>query len=135
MANVLYNPAKKKFLDADIDLLVDNIKAVLVDLADYTFNIADEFLSDIPVAGRVAISDNLDNKSTTNGVFDADNAVFALVSGDVSEAVVLFKDTGSPATSPLILYIDSATGLPITPNGANINLQWNDGANKIFALT
>jgi hypothetical protein len=60
--------------------------------------------------------------------------VFTAVSGDESEAIVLYKDSGAAATSPLICYIDTATGLAVTPNGADINVAWSDGASKIFAL-
>ena len=37
-------------------------------------------------------------------------------------------------TSPLIANIDVATGLPITPSGGDIIVQWDTGANKIFKL-
>lgn len=135
MPNALYTRAKKKLLDADIDLLVDDLKIVLVDAADYTVNLAtDEFLADIPAGGRVATSANLASKTTTGGVFDAEDVTFTAVTGDPCECYVLYKDTGVAATSPLIAYFDTATGLPITPNGADINLVFDSGANKIFAL-
>jgi hypothetical protein len=31
-------------------------------------------------------------------------------------------------------YIDAATGLPLTPNGGDVTIQWDNGANKIFKL-
>jgi hypothetical protein len=60
--------------------------------------------------------------------------VFSAVTGDQSEALVIYKDTGSAATSPLIAYIDTATGLPVTPNGADVTVTWDNGSNKIFKL-
>lgn len=135
MTAFIYDKARKKFADADIDLLLDTIKVVLVDLADYSPNAAtDEFLSDIPVAGRVKISGALTGKNTDAGVFDASDLLVTSVSGDEFEAVVSFKDTGDPATSPLIGYIDSGTGLPFTPVGTDIMIQWSSGADKIFKL-
>jgi len=135
MANAIYGIARKKFLDADIDLLADNIKVVLVDTATYTVDIdVDDFLDDIPVGERVATSGNFTTKTTTLGVFDADNITFSSVSGDVSEALVIYKDTGAAATSPLIAFIDSATGLPVTPNGGDITVTWDGGADKIFKI-
>lgn len=135
MSNALYDKGRQKFLEGDIHWLADTIKVVLVDLADYTPNLAtDEFLSDIPTAAQVAISPALSNKTSTAGVADADNVVFTSVTGDQSEALVIFKDTGTPSTSPLIAFIDSATGLPVTPNGGDIEVQWDNGANKIFKL-
>ncbi len=133
--NALYPKGKKKLLDADIDCLADNIKCVLVDLADYTYSAAHEFLSDVVAAGRVATSPNLAGKDTTDGVFDADDFTFAAVTGDESEALIYYKDTGVEATSPLILYLDTGiTGIPVTPNGGDINVQHDNGANKIFAI-
>ena len=135
MANALYDKGREKFLTGAISWTGDNIKAVIVDLADYTVNLAThEFLSDVPSGGRVATSPNLGGKTATNGVADATDAVFTAVTGDQAEAVIIYKDTGTAATSPLIAYIDSATGLPVTPNGGDITVTWDNGTNKIFKL-
>lgn len=135
MANGLYDKGRQKFLEGSIAWLTDDIKAVLVDAADYAVDLAnDEFLDDIPAGARVATSPNLTGKTSTAGVADADDATFSTVAGDESEALVLYKDTGVEGTSPLIAYIDTATGLPITPSGGDIIVQWDAGANKIFKL-
>ena len=44
------------------------------------------------------------------------------------------KDTGTSGTSPLIAIFDVATGLPVTPNGGDISLAFDDGSDKIFRL-
>jgi hypothetical protein len=135
MASALYDKARKAFLDGGIAMLTDNIKAVLVDNTDYTLDLAThQYLSDIAAGGRVATSGNLANKTTTAGVFDADDVTIAGVSGDQFEYIVLYKDTGTASTSPLICCIDTATGLPCTPNSGDITLQFDNGANKIFKL-
>jgi hypothetical protein len=55
------------------------------------------------------------------------------VTGDVSEALILFIDTGTPGTSRLIGFYDAGvTGLPVTPNGGDINVTVN--ASGWFAL-
>ena len=114
MANALYGLGRGHFLDANIDWSADNIKVVLADAADYTVTIdTDEFLSDVTAAGRVATSGNLASKTSTLGVADAADVTLSSVSGDVSEALVIYKDTGTSTTSNLIAYIDTATGLPI----------------------
>jgi len=59
---------------------------------------------------------------------------FTSVTGASIEAIVLYKDTGTDSTSPLIAFIDTATGLPITPNGGDIIVTWDNGPNKIFKL-
>lgn len=135
MANLLYSKAKQKFLGGDIDLEAMNIKVVLVNTDAYTINAAtDEFLSAITAGARIATSGNLTGKSITGGVFDADDVTLANVSGVESEAIVIYADSGSAATSPLIAYIDTGTGLPITPNGGDIVLQFSGSTTKIFSL-
>lgn len=135
MASALYDKGREGFLDGSIDWDTNNIKAALLDGADYTPNMAtDDNLDDIPGAAIVATSSNLAGKSVTNGVADADDVVFTSVSGDPCEYVLLYKDTGVASTSRLIGLIDTATGLPVTPNGGNITVAWSNGANKIFKL-
>lgn len=124
MANVMYTPVKKLFLDGDVDLLVDTIKVTLVDAADYTFSAAHDYIDDVPAGARVATA-TLGSKTTTSGIFDAADATFTSVTGDVSEALVIWKDTGVEATSCVIAYIDTASGLPVTPVGTNILVTWN----------
>lgn len=136
MANKLYDKAREAFANGDIDLLNDTIKVVLIDTADYTVDLANhDFLDDIPAAARVGTPVALTNKSTTAGVFDADDVTFTSVTGDICEALVIYQDTGVEATSRLIAYIDTATsGLPVTPNGGDIVITWDNGSNRIFKL-
>jgi hypothetical protein len=134
MANVLYASFKQLLLGGDIDLENHDIKVVLVDTADYTYSAAHDFLDDVPAGARVATSSNLGSKTITSGVFDAADVTFSTVTGDQSEALIIYRDTGVASTSPLIAYIDTATGLPVTPNGGNITVSWDSGASKIFAL-
>lgn len=132
MASALYPAFKAALLAADLDVLADNIKVVLVDTADYTYSAAHDFLDDVPAGARVATSGNLASKTATGGVFDAADVTLTAVTGDPSEALIIYKDTGSAATSNLIAYIDSATGLPVTPNSGDVTISWN--ASGIFAL-
>ncbi len=134
MASVLYPKAKEKFATGALSWTADTIKGVLIDLADYTYNAAHEFMTDVPGAARVGTAQTLAGKSATNGVQDANDITLPGVTGDPCEAILLYKDTGADATSPLIALIDTATGLPVTPNGGNITITWDNGANKIFAL-
>jgi hypothetical protein len=126
MANALYDLGRESFLKGEISWSGDNIKTVLVDTATYTANLAtDQFLSDIPVGERVATSANLASKTTVAGAADAADVTFTAVTGDQSEALVIYQDTGTATTSRLIAYIDTATGLPVTPNGGDIQVQWS----------
>jgi hypothetical protein len=135
MANVLYDKGRQGFLDGSIDWDTDDIRAILIDTADYTVNLAThDNLDDIPGAARVAVSGALAGKTVTDGVADANDVTFSAVSGDECEAIVLYKHTGTESTSRLIAYIDTASGLPVTPNGGDIEVQWADGDDKIFRL-
>ena len=135
MANALFTFYKEQMLGADCDL-DDSIKLIFVDHADDTPVAAtDDFLDDITAPARVATSGALASKTKTGGVFDAADTVLTSVTGDPFESIVLFNDTpGTEATKDLILFLDTATGLPTTPNGADITVAWDNGANKIFAL-
>lgn len=135
MANRLYDKGRQKFLEGSIAFLTDDIKIILVDAADYTVDSAlHDFLDDVPAGARVATSANLSGKTSTDGVADANDVTLTGVTGDESELILVYKDSGVEATSPLIAVYDTATNLPITPNGGDITVQWDSGANKMFKL-
>ncbi|MBX9914087.1 MAG: hypothetical protein K2Y25_09320 [Pseudomonadaceae bacterium] len=135
MANTLYDKARQRYLEGQFNMLSDTIKVILVDTAAYTPNFtAHEFLSDISGSARITTPVTMTSKATAGGAFDAADVTFTSVSGASIETIVIYKDTGTEATSPLIAYIDTATGLPITPNGGDIIVTWDNGANKIFKV-
>jgi hypothetical protein len=135
MANALYGLGREAFLGGDLDWDANNVKLYLIDNADYTVAIdTHDFADDVATAAKVATSGNFANKTKTLGVSDADDIVLSTVSGDPSESIIIWQDSGAQATSRLIAYIDTATGLPVTPNGGDITIQWDSGANKIFKL-
>jgi hypothetical protein len=132
VANLLYPKGKEAFLSGAIDLTTNDIRAVLVDTGTYTYNAAHDAYNDL--SGVVGSESGVfGSKTVTDGVFDAADIAFTAVTGSEAEALVIFQDTGNPATDRLIAYIDTvAAGLPVTPNGGNINVTWN--ASGIFAL-
>lgn len=133
--NLLYDRGRQSFLEGGIAWLTDNIKAILIDTGTYTPNFTtDQFRSDIPGGAQVSTSPNFTSKTSTAGVADADDITFTAVPATSVEAVVLFQDTGTAATSRLIAYLDSVTGLPATTNGGDVIIQWSNGPNKIFKL-
>ncbi len=135
MANALFDKARQRFLEGQFNWLTDTIKAVLVDTGTYTPNLsAHEFLSDIGTGARISTSGAFTGKATTGGAADANDITFTTVTGASIEAIVLYRDTGVDSTSPLIAFIDTATGLPITPNGGDIIVTWDNGPNRIFKL-
>ena len=133
MANALYPKAKESFINAHINMSANTITIALVDTGVYTYSTSHQFRSDVSNSAVIA-STALSNKTVANGVFDADDATFTSVTGANCEALLIFQDTGVQSTSRLIAYIDSATGLPILPNGGDITVVFSSGASKIFAL-
>lgn len=132
MANALYGLGRESFLKGDTDW-DGNIKLQFQDSGVYTLLIdADDFEDDL--AAEIAISGNFSSKTTTLGTADAADETLSSVSGNEFEYIVIYEDSGTPATSPLICCIDTATGLPCTPNGGDIIVQWDSGADKIFTL-
>ncbi|MGI9293519.1 MAG: hypothetical protein ACR2PS_06005 [Pseudomonadales bacterium] len=138
MANVIYPKFKEACIGggANTDLSTVDVRFALVDGADYTYSAAHEFLTSVPAGGRVALTTaGVGSKSVTDGVFDAADITWSSVTGDESEIIIGYVHTGSDATARLIFYLDTGvTGLPVTPNGGDINCAWDGGANKIFAL-
>jgi hypothetical protein len=129
VASALYPDFKEALLTAGLDLESDDIRAILVDTADYTYSAAHNFLDDVAAGSRVAVSSALASKTITDGVFDAADKTLTAVTGDPFEAIILYKHTGTESTSNLIAYID---GLSVTPNGGDIVIQWSGSG--IFAL-
>lgn len=134
MSNALYVKGAEKLLSGSVDLSSATIKAALLKNT-YAQNLStDEFYSDIS-ANVAGTPQALGSKTVTGGKFDAADPTFtAVTAGDTLEAVVLYKDTGNPATSPLLAYIDTITGFPLATNGGDITPQWDNGTYKIFSL-
>lgn len=112
MANTLYDYARQRFLEAQINWMTDTIKVILVDTGAYTPQTAvHQYLADIPISARIAGPVTLTAKATTGGAADGADVTFTSVTGSSIEAIVIYADSGSEATSPLIAFIDTATGL------------------------
>jgi hypothetical protein len=133
MSNALYSKAKEAFLNGSINMVANTIVISLVDTGVYTYSASHQFRNEVSNSAVIS-SATLANKTITNGVFDADDATFSSVTGANCEALLIFQDTGIQTTSRLIAFIDSATGLPILPNGGDISVAFSSGASKIFAL-
>lgn len=131
----MYAKALQGFLGGDIDWDANDIRIILVSSAYTPNGTTDQFLSAVATgATRVAVSSSLANKTTTNGTADADDVTLTAVTGSAVQAILIYQHTGTDATARLICYIDTATGLPVTPNGGDITVQWDNGSNKIFTL-
>lgn len=132
MANVGYPLGMKAMLDALVDYDDDTIQVALIDTETVSYNAGHQYYSSVQ-SGVVGSPGTIANTSTTGGVFDGDDVTLTDVEGDPAAALVIFKSTGSAASSPLLWWIDTGvTGLPVTPNGGDITIQWD--ADGIFEL-
>jgi hypothetical protein len=118
-------------LNKEHNLDTDFIKATLIDSADESYTSTDDTYvagaNGIADAAKVAVSGTLANSTIALGVFDTDNFTWTAVSGDVSEAILLWNDTPTtPTADPIIAWYDTGmTGMPVTPNSGDINVTVN----------
>jgi len=142
MASRMYGLAKQSLLSQSpsIDLDTDTIKIALVGsgYAPNTATNGDQYYSVIGTHAQ-GTPQTLGSKTVTGGTFDAADVTFTAVATNANQItqLVIFKEIATAANStwPLICVIDSASaGLPITPNGGDITVSFDNGTNKIFRL-
>lgn len=126
MANKIYPKYKAAAMSggANVNLLSLNVKLIMIDLGTYTYSDAHEFLSDIVSGSQIGFSGNLASKSVSaGGAFQSANGRFDAITGVSVEALIMFVDTGVPATSRLVAFFDTGiTGIPVTPAGTSYNI-------------
>lgn len=140
MANALFDPGREGFLTGEIDWDTAVIKAALV--RGYTFSAAHKFVSEVTGAGGtlVATSGALASKSVTNGVADAADVTYtAVASGAAITSIIIFQSSAvtggadvAATAQRLIAYLDTGTGLPVTPNGGDITVAWSNTAGTLI---
>lgn len=138
MSNQLYPKWKEAIIQGSANSALNGsgttgVYAALVDTGTYTYNAAHEFYSSL--SGIVGTPVEIGaTKSYTNGVFDGADVTLTAVSGSTAEAIVLYvQNAGANTTWRLVAYLDTGvTGLPVTPNGGDINVSWS--VSGIFAL-
>jgi hypothetical protein len=136
MANFVYDTGKNQFAKALTDPIAATLKVMLLKSTHTPNQGGHHFVSDI-VADEISVGGYARQTLTTKSVVEddvnhfaflkADPVIFtALVAGQTVGAAVLFRDTGSAATSPLLAYYDVAD----TPtNGGDQTINWNSDAN------
>jgi hypothetical protein len=136
MANSWYDAGLEGFAGGDVAWDTSDIRLILIDEADDTIDLAaDDFLDDRAAGARVATSTSFGSKTFTDGYLDAGDVTLTSVTGDQSESIDVYcHDGGADTARRMLLNFDTATGLPITPDGGNITVQWDNGTNKIARL-
>lgn len=133
MANALYDKGREKFLTGAINASADTLKCALIKDTYAPTLASDEFYSTLS-AHVVGTPQPLASKTVTGGVLDAADVTFLAVPTAAVKFCAIYKDTGTAATSPLIALFDTAAGLPVSTNGGDIIIAWDNGPNKIFKL-
>ncbi len=143
MANALFTRGRRALLEKEIawgtaggTITSDTFKAALVDTG------AGGWTVDLDVANMSFISPyfrgspvTLSGLAVVAGAADAnDVTVPSVTAGAAIEALVIYKEVsaGDQTQNIPLVFIDTATGLPITPNGGDIIVVWDGGANRIF---
>ena len=123
MANLIYPKAFERAATTGLNFVAGTIKVVLLTSA-YTYSASHEFLSDISGGAIVATSSALSSKTDTGGVLDAADLTFTALTGSPIVSLVIYEDTGSSATSGLLIFIDGFS--TFTPNGVDdLHVKWS----------
>lgn len=130
-------------LDDDVDWAADTIKTALV--SGYTFDQdAHEFFSDVSgsevsgtgyTAGGQTLANAAVSYDATNSrrVYDADDVVWDASGGELSaDGAVVYHDTGTASSSPLLGYVDFEQ--TVTATNDTFTISWSaDGVLYIEA--
>jgi hypothetical protein len=105
----------------------DLMKCGLVDTADYTVNLATHEFRD--AAGLAAGIEETSAAMTlvsaaADGILDASDVTLTGTAGDTCEGILLWQEKGTAATDRLLVWWDTAGGLPVTLGG-DVTIQWN----------
>ncbi len=135
-----YNQFKKK-INGTITWTSDTIKVMLV-TASYSPDIdAHDFIDDASAnevsgtnytAGGATLGSKTATVDNTNDwtSYDAADASWATVTFSLARYGIIYKDTGTPSTSPVVAYVDFGSNQSRTADAFTI--QWH--ANGVFTL-
>lgn len=125
----------KAFAEGSVDWTSDTIVVAAVD-SSYTQSDADTHADDL--TGVLATVTLTGCTVSAAGVLDADDGMFTGVgAGDTIVGLMAYKDTGTPSTSPLLIWQDTnedSTPISRTSDGSAIPLVWSATADAIASL-
>lgn len=122
-----------------IDFNTDDIDASLLDATDANGGVALTAGNVIDYAdvnqATVIATTNVSVSGISGGIVSLSGGItFTSVTGDAADYLTVWKNSGTPSTSPLAITWDSAsTGLPVTPNGGDISVTW--ASNQLVTLS
>jgi len=146
MADLVYNTGKLRMwagAAGEVDVLTDDIITIPLETDDEPDDPDIEFVGDLlgvgdavevtstgytggfGGSGRISLASKTLTVDQANdrAEFDCANVVWSSISQAAAEvwtAVAIVRELTDDASSPLLAKTDSATGLPLTPNGSDI---------------
>lgn len=159
MANIMFNTGKlRQWAGAAgaVDVLVDDIICIALEVDDEPDDPDEEFVAGVlgvgdavevtstgyvggfAGAGRLSLASKTlaVDQANNRAEFDCANLVWTAISQAAAEvwaALLIAKELTDDASSPVLGKIDTATGLPLTPNGSDITLTID--AQGLFHVT
>jgi hypothetical protein len=126
VANEQYTLGLQDIYKGLVNVLTDDLRLLLVTNA-YTPAInTDHFVSDIPGGAITARSGTVAGRAFSLRLLLASNVTLSLVAAGTADTyIILFKWTGSDATSVLLNKYNVGQNLPVTPIGNDIVIQWD----------
>lgn len=130
--NAVYPAFLEELWQAGIDVTAVDLRLEAVS-GDYVYSAADMVVDDL--TGRLATSPVLTGVSVSGRDLTVDSTTFSAVGpGDDVEAVVMFVDSGSDATSQLVAFIArraDTVPLVVVTDGGPITIDWPGVAVRI----
>lgn len=115
----LYPLARQLFATGALDWATANIKVCIL-AAAYTPDFTQQYITGIPSGYIITTSDNIAGKTGAAGYLDGDTTSLGVVdSPALAGYLLLYQDTGTPSTSPLVLFLDTPDipGMPQVLDG------------------
>lgn len=126
MANAFVEDFMRRIARAELNWAAaggSDIRAILIDHADVTpAPTTDDFLADVSAGVEETTGALTKIDAADDGVLDLNDFVFSAAAGDPCETLGFYKHVTNNADSPVFIYIDTATGLPVTLNGGDVNV-------------
>lgn len=137
---LLYGKAFLSLTNAEVDLISDTIKCALTtssytpdqDAHDYFNDVTNEVTGTGYTAGGATLANKTVTYTSGTNVFKFTADPAAWTSSTITaRRAVIYKDTGTASTSPLIAYVDF--GADVSTAAQTFQITWH--ANGIFTVT
>ncbi len=118
--------ARQMFAQGSLDWATANIKAALI-AAGWNVDLTQQYLAGLPAGAVLATTANIAGKSGDAGYLDGNTTSFGIVPSGTAGFIMFYQDTGNPATSPLILFLDTPDipGMPQVLTGLQYFIYQN----------